>query len=505
MSWRPLTLVAALFVALCTSSARAADTSHDDTTRVHPTRDLTRLEDAADRLPPTDARRAYLDLRGRAAELTASASAPAGLVERISAKLRLAEARAAATTPGFPERLAFSRQAAAVGERHLDDGDPERALFWERVCREIEPRSTYAPALHTRIHGWFESELRARLDAGDASAARATLRRWRTLMGDDHATRGGEAAYVTRRAEAIRELLMRLGPRRALAALADEAGRFPSRPEWGTLRREVGGALQKPFDAAIVEQDTGRASTTLAAQRAYVDEFPALGGIVPIEDNQVRLDDLEELLQPVPLLRPFGHVRHPTFALTLAGASAATGFRDRAESVDSTETALTASLLFRQRASGTKRFAGAEVCGVDLAASDGTSSASALVVRANYLFGTVGRSHTARAGVGIAYAAIEYTGLALSDRGSGAVYGNLAASFDRAIGKSFVASGDVQLAWTDDLATAAASLSLIYHANANFAVGLRAFAARIRAEDKATALDLEVDASGVGVITKVQF
>jgi hypothetical protein len=460
------------------------------------------MEDTADRRPPGEAVRAYLEIRALAMR---GNDVPARIVERITQKLRLAEERSVTSTPGFPKRLALSRRAAQIGERHLDDGDPDRALAWERTCRKIEPTSTYAPALHTRIHSWFESRLKAGLDSGSVMRARAVLDRWRSLMGDDHATRAALTMYATGRADAIRRDAARSSPPRTLERIAEEEALRPGRPEWAALRREVADALQEPFENAIVEQDTARATSALWAQRNCASQFPPLRDLLPIEENQLRLNELEQLLQPLPLQRPCGHVRHPTFALTLAGAQSATEFSDRTESIAARETAWDASLLFRQRASDRRRFAGAEITGANIAASDGATSASALILRGNYVVGSVGRAHALRVGLGFAYAAIDYTGFSITDRGSGTVFGNLSASFERALGRTFVASGTTQLVYTEDLAAAAASLTLAYHANANFALGVRAFTASIRASEDQTALDLQVNASGVGVMTKVQF
>jgi hypothetical protein len=465
--------------------------------------EIRKLEDEADAVAPADQMTLYLKLRQRV--LAMEGTDTTAILQRLAAKLRLAEARSATVAPGYAERMSLCKQSAEIGSLHLAEGDPERALAWERTCRSIESDSPYATMLRNQMHEWFEGRLKEILGRAEWLGARELIARWERLLGEGHATREGRLTYARQRTHALRVRFQSAGAPVVLEELVAESRHYPDLPTWDAFRAEVVAGLQAPFERAIAERRAEDARSALDRQLEVRDRFELDEKRLPVESNRSRLAELEKLLAPEPIKRAYGHVLHPAFRLEIVPVTGTTRFEDPSETISGTASNIAIAVLARGRAEDANGWWGGEVSGLSVTAADGLMSGEALVIELNALRGINGRKWSARFGGGLALAQVDYTGTTVAAKGSGVVFGNFAAAVDAALGQSVVVQTGVSFAMSDALSRWSAYAGVAYHANSNFALGLRALAAGVDAEDAEDALHVELAASAVGAYVAVQF
>jgi len=466
-------------------------------------REIRKLEDEADALGPAEQMTRYLKLRQKV--LAMEGADTTALLQRLAAKLKLAETRSAAAAPTYAERMSFCKQSAEIGSLHLAEGDAERALTWERTCRSIEADSPYAIMLRNQMHEWFEGRLKDLLARSEWAGARELIARWERLLGEGHATHDGRLTYARYRVDALRSRVRSAGVSDVLERLAAEAGHYGGLPPWDAFRAEVIAGLQEPFERAIADRRADDARAALDRQREVRERFEIDEERLPVEDNAARLAELEELLQPQPLDRAYGHVLHPAFRLEIAPLTGDTTFEDVNETIEGSASNVAIAALIRGRAQRGTGWWGAGISGHSVSASQGLASGNALIIEVNALRGINGRTWSARFGGGLAIAQIDYTGLTVAADGSGVVFGNLVAAIDAGLGQSVVGQAGISFAVSEALSQWTAYAGAAYHANSNFSVGLRAVAASIDAVDSDDSLEVAVATSSVGAYVSVQF
>lgn len=492
-------LLAALSTFAVPRAARAADEPSPDGARDT----MLQEEDRIDRLAVDRQASAYLGLRARLLQDAGADDRP--MLDRLAAKLALANDRLRTPHPAYDEKLSLCRQIDAIGAMHLARGHTHRAVWWESVCRAIDPASTYADVLRNRIHQWHEDRLSERVAERDWAGARDVLAAWRALVGDERAVAEGLATYATARAAALQSVLAGDGARQALQQLDAEERLHPGLSAWRALRAAACAALQEPFDRAIVEHRAADAAKLLEEMNALGAAF-ALEGVLAAEGaNRARLDELVELLRPEPFDRPFGHLRHPTFRMELGALAARSTFAGHDERIDASANGWSLSITYRQRGVAPGLWHGARLAGSLRSAEDGLSSGSALVASLEYIAGSSGARHAVHAGIGASYAELAFTGLLADDAGSGVVYGSVSAGIEYAPSDSLVVHADLDLASSDALSHLAARAGIRYHTNHSFAIGLAFWADSLDAEDEGAGSSIEVRTSAVGISALVQF
>lgn len=467
-------------------------------------RDLLRMEDRIDRLAPARQVDEYLKLRKLLLEERGPGSQVA--LSRLALKLALANARAAATAPDFAQRLSFCRQASEIGESYLKQGDPVRALSWERICRGIEADSKWASVLRNQINEWFENRLYRWLVARDWPGARGIIGEWRGLMEKDHAVEEGIGAYASARVEDLKSGLQSSGGEAVLSALAVEERHYPGLEAWNSMRKLAADSLQQPFDKAIAERRVDDAKAALSAQTEIAAQFTLAEELAPIEVNAELLKELVKALEPPPLERPYGHVRAPAFRLDVGGLTGPVRFEDRDETIEQSASSLRLSLNFRQRGSDEKKWwFGMNLNGMNLTAIDGLASGDALFAGLNGLAGRRGRKWLAWVGLGVAYVQIDFTGLSISDKGSGMIVGNVKLGGERAVSRSLTVHGDLEWGGWDELSHWQARLGGRYYANPSLAIDLHVIAGEIRAKDHEAGAVIDVRNTSAGIAVLMQF
>jgi hypothetical protein len=355
------------------------------------------------------------------------------------------------------------------------------------------------------VNQWFLNQLNGRIVAADWPGARQLLARWRGVVPNDRAAAEGEAAYARARTKHLGSDLRTEGPEAVLIAVQDEESLYPGLMAWSEFRGEVAQSLQRPVDNAIAERRAEDASSALAEQADIARRFGFSEELAPLEANRARLQELIKVLEPAALQRKYGHIRHPAFRLELGSGSGPVAFSDFGEHLEDSANVLTASIVFRQRGDGPGAWQGGDLRLLNLGASEDRSSASALVYSANWLVGTGGETWSGWAGLGVAFAAIDYTGLAVAHTAQSSAYGNVRLGAERALGDSFSALLDCDYVSSPEFSQWQARLGVRYYATHSFAVGVQYLVAGVTASGDGSAGEFEGNASLVAVAALVQF
>jgi hypothetical protein len=467
--------------------------------------DLVLREDKADHLPPAEQVEKYEALRKSL--VGAKYSGTDAAIDRLARKFDLAAARAAPGERTAAERLAFCRQAAAIGEIYVRGNDPDRALAWERICADIEPRNQWASVLRNQVHDWFQARVKAELAAAHWKEAREVIAEWRQRMeGDDPLARGIEDYAVTR-AEALLTEMRAKGAEQALRALKEEERFFPKhgRSAWEKVYAAAGAELQRPFDAAIQGQSTEGAEAALAVQKRVAAEFglTSLGPV--IEQNRQTLEKMKKAREPKPLERRFGQVRSPLLRIEAGGIFGNVKFSESGESASATGIIPAFSLDLRFHGEDRDWWYGGYMGGEWLHAGQGVVDATALAGEVEGLVGYRGDRWSAWTGVGVGMINVSFTGSVKKYDGFSVILGDLRVGGEYAVADSVTAFGEFSCGGFGDVTMVQGRAGARYWLSHNSALGLHTDVFDLRFKDPSKAVDIHASSFGVGASLLFQF
>lgn len=142
-------------------------------------------EDRADQMTGEDQEDAYgrLLVQVRTLQVTPEVEARKS---RIDARLekKQAFARKRRLAESVVEKSEVVQAAFEIGDLHLADNDPRRALVWVKIIVTYDPQSSEAGNLTNRIVDWFDAKVRAHIQAGQYYEVEKEIKRWRTLRPD---------------------------------------------------------------------------------------------------------------------------------------------------------------------------------------------------------------------------------------------------------------------------------------------------------------------------------
>jgi hypothetical protein len=470
---------------------------------IHTAQEIAAEEDRIDRSPPAEQVVEHARLRRLLLERD---DAPArAALGRVSAKLELSRLRVENADAGYAVRLSLCRKAAAIGEAYILGGDPQRALFWERVCASIEPHNEYASVLRNRINAHFADLLDGMLVADDWVAARSLLTSWRGFVEGDPAVERGHAAYADARS---RRFMTELPLRDVAAVLRDleaERALVGHQRSWNDVRRAAAAHLQGPFDVAVAQRRIDDAASALRRQRAAVEEFGAEAIELSIDRNQTQLDELVAALAPSPIERPFGYVHGAGFRLEAGGIFGEFDSVSRGVRIVQQTWAPSAAMTYRSRREGRTCWYGVDVEFAGISTREGVSASTISLACADVLAGRSGERWAAWVSVGGTYSSLRFVGTVAADEARGYALGTVGAGGERALGGSLTAFADARYVSLDAFRHLDGRAGLRYYANPNFGLDVHVRGGLVRTSDEASGAQIEAEHRAVGLSTVIQF
>jgi hypothetical protein len=460
-------------------------------------------EDAVDELAdPKKRLSGYLELR-RLWRNRTNGVEPAAL-DRLSRKIALAAERAGTDEPTPAERFSWGQAAAEIGTSYVAANDLGRALNWERVCHRIEPDGPWASTLRDRLHARMDDTLEARLNEEDWPEARDVLERWATLTPEDRAVDNGRRLYGQARSEALKAQVRDEGVVPAMEAAQKEATWAPDlQTDWDAVRAAAAQALQKPFEAAISEQNTKAAEEALRRQERLAERFTLEAAIA---DNRRRLAALYKKLEKIPLHRPYGMVRAGAVRVDLFGGTGNVEFTRGGQSC--AETGVPVSGLVDLRLYGDEDSAwwwGFSVWGSQSAAAEDEREGSQLLAGGHALVGRRGKRWSYWAGLGAMQGEAEFLGPSLNTDVSGTILADIRVGGEWALTKKFGLQGDAWYGGDSEFTRYRVATVFRYYASPNFSLGLQAVAEATSFDVEDSNIEVESESTAVGPVMLLQF
>jgi hypothetical protein len=442
-------------------------------------------EDAVDRLAPAEQVDRYLALREKV--LKEKVAAAEAVSARLARKVDLARARAGAPEPTYSQRLEFCKQAARIGEDYVKADDPERALRWEGICRDIDAASQWAAMLRNRVHEWFEQRLTKAAEAGEWDRSRAIVAEWTRLTSGDAAAIEGRNKYARARLRPLRAVLRDESPRAALEKLREEEKLYPGLEPWKELRKEIAAELQAPFVDAMSRGKYKEAAEELKQQADLITEFKLPADFLPITENRRKQEDLEAETKPSDLELPYGHVLSPFFRFEAGANYGKLDCDESTESASGMGIVPEIKLEFRFFNTGYDwLWYGASANGYWSTVSDGRYSGDVMYGQVNALVGLRGDAENAWAawlGIGGAYASTSFDGVINSTSGDGFLAPTVLLGGEYALTESITLHGEAMYGGLGDFVHWRAKAGGRYYLNHNFALGIHGVASRLTNED----------------------